>query len=57
MRLILVAVVLAALSSPSWAEGQYAPGVTDTEIKIGNTSPYSGPASAVGTIGNHRQMD
>ncbi|KPK34343.1 MAG: branched-chain amino acid ABC transporter substrate-binding protein [Betaproteobacteria bacterium SG8_40] len=27
------------------------PGVTDTEIKIGNTNPYSGPASAYGTIG------
>jgi len=26
-------------------------GVTDTEIKIGNTMPYSGPASAYGTIG------
>ncbi len=54
MRLILAAVVLTApllVSSPSLAEGQYAPGVTDTEIKIGNTSPYSGPASAVGTIG------
>ena len=27
------------------------PGVTATEIKIGNTNPYSGPASAYGTIG------
>jgi branched-chain amino acid transport system substrate-binding protein len=27
------------------------PGVTATEIKIGNTTPYSGPASAYGTIG------
>ncbi|MEQ9639557.1 MAG: ABC transporter substrate-binding protein [Alphaproteobacteria bacterium] len=26
-------------------------GVTDSEIKIGNTNPYSGPASAYGTIG------
>src|SRR5262245_2061107 len=26
-------------------------GVTATEIKIGNTNPYSGPASAYGTIG------
>jgi len=30
---------------------QYGPGVTDTEIKIGNIMPYSGPASAYGTIG------
>ena len=34
-----------------WAAGQYGPGVSDTEIKIGNTMPYSGPASAYGTIG------
>jgi branched-chain amino acid transport system substrate-binding protein len=31
--------------------GQYGPGVSDTEIKIGNTMPYSGPASSYGTIG------
>ncbi len=30
---------------------QYEQGVSDTEIKIGNTSPYSGPLSAYGTIG------
>ncbi len=30
---------------------EYGPGVTDTEIKIGNTVPYSGPASSYGTIG------
>jgi branched-chain amino acid transport system substrate-binding protein len=33
------------------AAGQYGPGVSDTEIKIGNTNPYSGPASTYGTIG------
>ncbi|MSQ54248.1 MAG: branched-chain amino acid ABC transporter substrate-binding protein [Betaproteobacteria bacterium] len=35
------------------ASGAYAqtPGVTATEIKIGNINPYSGPASAYGTIG------
>ena len=35
----------------AWAAGQYGPGVTDTEIKIGSTMPYSGPASSYGTIG------
>jgi ABC-type branched-subunit amino acid transport system substrate-binding protein len=30
---------------------KYGPGVTDTEIKLGQTMPYSGPASAYGTIG------
>jgi branched-chain amino acid transport system substrate-binding protein len=33
------------------ATGQYGPGVTDTEIKIGQTYPYSGPASAYGIVG------
>ncbi len=42
------AVALAAL--PARAEKKYGPGVTDTEIKIGNTGPYSGPASSYGTI-------
>jgi hypothetical protein len=35
----------------AFAGGQYAPGVSDIEIKIGQTMPYSGPASAYGTIG------
>jgi len=34
-------------------EKNYGPGVTDTEIKIGNTMPYSGPASAIGAIGHN----
>src|SRR5215831_3253135 len=34
------------------AAGQYGPGASDTEIKIGNTNPYSGPASSYGVIGN-----
>jgi len=38
-------------SGLAWAAGQYGPGVSDTEIKIGNTMPYSGPASAYGAIG------
>ena len=44
------AVALVALAAGVQAK-QYGPGVTDTEIKIGNTMPYSGPASAYGTIG------
>jgi branched-chain amino acid transport system substrate-binding protein len=31
--------------------GQYGPGVSDTEIKIGNTMPYSGPGSGYSAIG------
>ncbi len=33
------------------AAGQYGPGASDTEIKIGQTIPYSGPASAYGVLG------
>ncbi len=33
------------------ARAENAPGITDTEIKIGQTMPYSGPASAYGVIG------
>jgi branched-chain amino acid transport system substrate-binding protein len=36
---------------PAIAQKTYDPGASDTEIKIGNTNPYSGPASAYGTIG------
>ena len=36
---------------PAWANKQYGPGVTDTEIKLGTTAPYSGPASAYGVYG------
>src|SRR2546430_4684506 len=40
-----------ALAGPALAQKKYDPGASDTEIKIGNTNPYSGPASAYGTIG------
>jgi branched-chain amino acid transport system substrate-binding protein len=43
------AALLAQGVHAAWAEN--APGVTDTEIKIGQTVPYSGPASAYGVIG------
>jgi branched-chain amino acid transport system substrate-binding protein len=39
------------ISGLTVAGGQNAPGVTDTEIKVGQTMPYSGPASAWGAIG------
>jgi branched-chain amino acid transport system substrate-binding protein len=43
--------LLAATSQPSFAQKKYDPGASDTEIKIGNIMPYSGPASAYGVIG------
>jgi len=46
------AIVGLALGAPSaLAQKKYDPGASDTEIKIGNMMPYSGPASAYGTIG------
>ena len=44
-------VMLAASSSGALAQKKYDTGATDTEIKIGNIMPYSGPASAYGVIG------
>jgi len=44
-------VVTIACCTPASADKRYAPGVTDTEIKIGNIAPYSGPASAFGILG------
>ena len=40
-----------AVAGPALAQKKYDTGASDTEIKIGNTNPYSGPASAYGTIG------
>ena len=44
-------IVLATSSSGALAQKKYDTGATDTEIKIGNIMPYSGPASAYGVIG------
>ncbi|RXH04333.1 ABC transporter substrate-binding protein [Bradyrhizobium vignae] len=45
--LFLTSVTMEAVA----AEKQYGPGVTDTEIKIGQTVPYSGPASTFSSYG------
>jgi ABC-type branched-subunit amino acid transport system substrate-binding protein len=45
------AVALALSASGAFAQKKYDPGATDTEIKIGQTVPFSGPASAYATIG------
>src|SRR5262249_47882558 len=53
-RLIsIAALAIAAVFAPSAAQAQnkYDPGASDTEIKIGNIMPYSGPASSYGVIG------
>jgi branched-chain amino acid transport system substrate-binding protein len=45
------AVAIALSASSAYAQKKYDPGATDTEIKIGQTVPFSGPASAYATIG------
>jgi branched-chain amino acid transport system substrate-binding protein len=55
-RILAAAPVAFALGNPllvsrsARAAKNYGPGVTDTEIKIGNTSPYSGPLSNASPI-------
>ncbi len=48
-RSTLIALIALGLQ-PAWAQKKYGPGATDTEIKIGQTYPYSGPTSAYSTI-------
>ena len=55
-RRTLLAASAAALAAPRVARAQSTPGVTATEIKIGNIMPYSGPASAYGVIGRLEQV-
>jgi branched-chain amino acid transport system substrate-binding protein len=50
-KFLVIGAVAAALSAPALAQKKYDPGASDSEIKIGNTNPYSGPASAYGQIG------
>ena len=45
------ALALALTANPASAQKKYDEGASDTEIRIGNTNPYSGPASAYGQIG------
>src|SRR5436853_4458234 len=48
---VLVLALGAAFASSAQAQKKYDTGATDTEIKIGQTIPLSGPASAYGSIG------
>ena len=52
LRLVLVAAIPGTIAAhPRVAKSQSAPGVSDTQIKIGQTIAYSGPASSFATIG------
>ena len=48
---VLATAVLILTSDAAFAQKKYDTGASDTEIKIGNIMPYSGPASAYGVIG------
>src|SRR6185295_3362503 len=48
---VILAISLSLGSGVAAAEKKYDPGASDTEIKIGQTMPYSGPGSAYATIG------
>jgi ABC-type branched-subunit amino acid transport system substrate-binding protein len=48
---LVVALPLLLLAASALAQKQYAPGITDTEIKFGQTLPLSGPASAFAQVG------
>ena len=50
-RPLLAAALLAFALQPAFAAKQYGPGVSDTEVKVGQTMPYSGPVSAWATLG------
>ena len=45
------AITVALSVSPAAAQKKYDAGATDTEIKVGQTVPFSGPASAYATVG------
>jgi branched-chain amino acid transport system substrate-binding protein len=49
--LLLATIVVMIAVSAGHAEKKYAPGASDTSIKIGNTMPYSGPNSAFAAVG------
>jgi branched-chain amino acid transport system substrate-binding protein len=50
-QLMMLPVALILYAGSASAQKQYGPGASDTEIKIGNIMPYSGPASAYGIVG------
>jgi branched-chain amino acid transport system substrate-binding protein len=50
LRLLPAFAIFALCAEPAAAQKKYDPGASDTEIKIGNVAPYSGPMSAYGLI-------
>ena len=51
-RVLIASIAACLVASPTAAQKKYDPGASDTEIRIGNIMPYSGPASSYAVIGN-----
>jgi len=51
LKFALIGVAAALIGNTAVAQKKYDPGADDKEIKVGQIGPYSGPASAYGTIG------
>ena len=49
-KAIIAAAIISVATAAGAADKKYGTGITDTEIKLGQTSPYSGPASAYSVI-------
>src|SRR5260370_18148121 len=47
---LVTGMFLSGVMQPATAEKKYGPGVTDTEINLGHTIPYSGPASGLSLV-------
>jgi branched-chain amino acid transport system substrate-binding protein len=54
--LLMLALASGMTAGSSAGDKQYGPGVSDTEIKIGQTTAYSGPASAYGNLLSKTQV-
>jgi ABC-type branched-subunit amino acid transport system substrate-binding protein len=55
IKMLALAAGIVLASTPALAQKKYDPGASDTEIRVGNIMPYSGPASAYGIIGKASQ--
>jgi branched-chain amino acid transport system substrate-binding protein len=51
LRFAAIAAAFVLVAAPALAKKQYAPGITDTQILIGQTEPYSGPLSGFSSNG------
>ena len=55
-RLLAVAALASAIATPALSQKKYDPGASDSEIKLGQTLPYSGPASVLSGVNGKSQI-